>query len=212
MCGPSAKTICVLVAAVTFLAGIVVAILAFYRPPLHVRVVDPRFHVLSTVVAQGTDGDVYMGNQLEGRARDFLRFRTRLPVKPLPNLRRLAMATGRPLENNTFAILFSWESAQALRGIQAELVDSSGTVRARSLGNRWHFPGNGPFIAIWHLDDFGRTNPGSCRLRLKWVGGENEWMAAGVLTQTNWALLAEVEIRNLPAVLPKHHNFGPNEF
>ena len=65
----------------------------------------------------------------------------------------------------TIPSLFSLDgdSAQALEGIQAELADSS---TALPVVDAWHFTGNGPFMALWHLNDFGLTNSGSYHLAI----------------------------------------------
>jgi hypothetical protein len=64
----------------------IAAVLVFYPPSIRVKVLDPRFHVLSVKILRGTNDTFYMGNQLEGHVREFLQKRLHLNVKLLHNL------------------------------------------------------------------------------------------------------------------------------
>jgi hypothetical protein len=191
--------------AVTFaIAGSVVALLASYRASPHLKVLDPRFHVLSWRILQGTNDSFFLGNQLEGRVRHFLRVQAHLPVKTVPIL-VLGPQMG-PLQTNefSFAILFTWDKALGSPNqLEAVLVDRSGTVYS-SVGGGFYgaFPpgGNGLHFKQWSWQlDSQRTNSASYRLRLRL---SDWWLPWAESSNT----LAELNIKIFPAHPPLRYN------
>jgi hypothetical protein len=64
-------------------ALILAAVAYISRSRIELRASDPRCHLLAIRVLGRTNDCLYLGNQLEGWARDFLRRRTQLKIKPL---------------------------------------------------------------------------------------------------------------------------------
>jgi hypothetical protein len=165
--------------------------------PLRVKVFDPRFRMLTAKVLRSTNDTFYLGNQMEGRLRDFLRQRCHLSVKPLANVASL----GKPGERAVFAIRFSLKSYRNNpSALDAELRDTAGAVMpvrtAMPFGGR-PVSGN-TYWELLNLDDL-RTKAGNYKLRFTQEG----------------VCLAEVEIKDLPPVKPVQHKpftLGPNAF
>ena len=212
MSGASTKRLTVL-AVTLVLAGSVVVLIFSHQTSIHIKVLDPRLHVLSARMLHGNNDHFYDGNQLEGRVRDFLQLRAHLPVKPLLNLGRVDSVRGpydpsfNPNDPNryAFAIRFSWDSGQRFaipRGLGATLlavlVDSSGKVFSTGSGS---FGGSNPYFGVFFLDHAPR-DAGSYRLRLRLIGTDMRIVAG-----TNDDYIAEAEMKNLPAV-PAHLRYN----
>ena len=175
-----------------------VAAVVWPRPcPVRVRVLDPRFCALSVKVLHSTKEPFYLGNQTEGRVRDFLRQRFHLSIiKPLPNVapmgRGQLMSLFQPVNHCTFALRFSLKNNQSSAPVKAELRDASGDF-VPIAGAEWG--GTNPDYVLLDLDTF-RTYGGNFTLRL---------------TQRA-VCLAEIELKNLPSVPQKVFHVGPNAF
>jgi hypothetical protein len=189
------KALACLGLAAVLIAGVAWVILASQR---QVRVVnsDPRFHVLKAKIVRSPNDCLFFGNQLEARARLYLRARTGLkipllPVVPPPNPSPFLIPD--TVQPCTLAIRYRWDNAQSKsRYLSAELVDRLGQVcHARfSIG----FVGrNNSQYAMWDLNG-ARTSGGIYRVKIK----DHE------------SCLAELELKNLPPVPPFH--LGPNAF
>jgi hypothetical protein len=88
------------------------------------RVLDPRMHVISARLLTGTNESFYAGNQLEGRARDFLK-RISLHIETLPDVGKQPERFMGPTETCRFAIYFKWTGASDPAFVTAELVEIS---------------------------------------------------------------------------------------
>ena len=171
------------------------AILACLRP---VRVIkcDPRFHLFTVKVLRSADEHFYLGNQLEGRARYYLRRRFGLNIQTLPDLASFSggqFGARLPDHSSILAIQFRSEKDPATFGalpLQAELVDNGGR-RFRAELRR--LVKKDSYFAIWDLDQ-DRTRGGPYRVKIE--QGDN--------------CLVEFDLRNLPSVQPFH--LGPNAF
>jgi hypothetical protein len=68
------------------------------RSRIQVRTLSPTIRVISAKLLTSTNDSFYLGNQLEGRLRDFLRTRFHLRIRPLPNVpydaRRIHQTSG----------------------------------------------------------------------------------------------------------------------
>jgi hypothetical protein len=143
-----------------------------------------------------SDSYFYLGNDLEGRARDFLRLHLHLPVKPI---QRLVVST----EPETYALVlgFSWDTRQGpLHAARAQFVDGSGVLVA-DVGAT--LLGNNPYISFWRLDS-DRTNSGTYHLKLRRIRSQAEGANSAA---TNVAYIADVEIGNLAATQLPHLRF-----
>ncbi len=199
--------------------------IAFPTPGVRVKTLDPRFHLISAQILRDRRDSFYLGNQWEGRVRDFLQRRTPLKVKPLTEV-----ATMRSLfQGSSFSasgvgecgdwalgICFRLDGFQASGAMETELVEKSGrmaSVSAISSGGtngmvvfraRGVWPGTygtafkggmNPYWVIWDLDSV-RSRSGGYRMTLKQAG----------------VCLAEIELKHLPLVSPKPVHLGPNAF
>jgi len=158
--------------------------------PLRVRVLDSTFHVISAKVLKRPNDGFYLGNQLEGSIRRFLRHQCHLRIKTLLN-------TADPISGSfgeggcTFAVCYSCETPTSL---QAELVDNCGAkLQLSPRLNVIPFTTNRYYLLL-NLDGE-RTNAGDYTLKLKGTG----------------VYVAEVEIKGLPPAPPRRH-IGPNTF
>jgi hypothetical protein len=205
--GASVKVRTLLCAGIGVLVAVALLVW-FCRPaPLRVKVIEPNFHVLGVKVLRGGRDSFYLGNQTEGRLRDYLAQRLHLNVKRLPDIgafaRSLHERHGAP-HPGVFVIWYSPAGVPSATAtsqlpsaffpppLSAELRNSSGAVIPVGTGL---ISGTKPYWQSYNLD-FARTNAGNYKLRLKWAG----------------ACVAEVEIDNLPAVHHKPYHVGPNAY
>jgi hypothetical protein len=180
-----------LCAACGVLLGIATAVW-LCRCALRVRVFDSTFHVLSVRVLRNPTDSFYLGNQLEGRVRGFLRNQCHLRVKPLFNVSADPMTGFFGDDGCTFALRYSCEATPSPVPLDAELVDCSGA--SFGLGGRRSF-GTNPYYLLLNLDGE-RTNAGDYAIKLKRAG----------------VCVVEVEIKDLPPALHKPFRIGPNAF
>ena len=175
------------------------AVVELCSGPIRVRILDARFHVLSAEILRSGNDPFYLGNQAEGRLRDFLRQKCHLNVKPSANLAPLALGPssslfGREvLPRSVMALCFSFSANRgAPPRLDGELLDANGFVSPVEIIGRG---GHSPYWEMWNLDS-SRTNAGSYTLRIKQAG----------------SCLAEVEIKHLPGVSRKPYSIGSNAF
>ena len=181
--------------------------------PVRVKVLDPNFRVLDVKVLRGARHSFYLGNQTEGRIRDYLAQRLHLPAKALPDIGATAFYStyhstpyDSPLEphRSVLVISYSFKGVQspmppgqltpALSAhLDAEFRDSSGAVIPVDI---CIFGGTTPCCWQSFNLDSARTNAGNYNLRLMHAG----------------RCVAEVEIDNLPAVSHKPYHLGANAF
>lgn len=169
---------------------LLVIIVVWFVPPPRVKVVasDPRFHLLSARLLTSTNESFYLGNPIEGRVRDFLRFRCHLKVKLVPNVTPLAFSLGmrrapqrEVAHPSWFALHFTLdESPLNSYPISVELWDPAGN-KVLSSASVWS--GKPLYWQVLDLDA-DRFLPGNYRVRLVQAG----------------ACLAEFELRDLPRV------------
>ncbi len=150
------------------LAGLV-AFAALSPSRLRVRILDPKFKVISVRILQTTNDAFYLGNQTEGRIRDFLRQRCHLKVNPLPNVGLFAWGPpfniGAPAGGgHILALYYSFNTPTSAHPmLHADLLDVSGNVM--KTGGSLSAARNPYYWQVWDLD-FERTNSGNYTLRL----------------------------------------------
>ena len=161
--------------------AVILTIIAIVTPNSQpaVRVLDPKFRVLTAKISRGTNHMMFDGPQAEGRARLFLsRALWRLvTIKSIPTHRTTT-------KTNVYAFMFRWTGEykhDELMGVCAELADGSGNLiplRLDTNSNGYTSANNTPnsglgeqpwvteYIGIWFVDS-PQTSTGSYRLRLK---------------------------------------------
>jgi hypothetical protein len=116
------------------LAVIAVAVFVLWPRGPALRVLDPRMRVISARLLTGTNEHFYAGNQLDGRARDFLK-RIGLHIETLPDVGKQPERFMGPTETCRFAIFFKWTGASDPAFVTAELVEiSRSAITAESSG------------------------------------------------------------------------------
>src|ERR1041385_7524857 len=73
------------------IALVVATMLALGSSPVRIRIVDSRFHPLAVAILRDGNDPFYLGNQTEGRLRDFLQKKCQLNIKPAGNLSPLVL-------------------------------------------------------------------------------------------------------------------------
>jgi hypothetical protein len=218
--GASVKVVALLCAGLCVLAASAALLGLSRSPPVRVKVLDPNFRVLDVKVLRGRRHSFYLGNQTEGRIRDYLAQRLHLPVKPLTDIGTTAYnltcnsarqsgpfsaPRGGPSEprSSVLVISYSFEGVQSpippgqftpalSADLDAEFRDSSGAVIPLGMSV---FSGTKPYWQSFNLDS-ARTNAGNYKLRLMHAR----------------TCVAELEIENLPAPSHKPYHIGANAF
>ncbi len=153
------------------------------------RVFDSNFHILSARVLRSHRDRFYLGNQLDGRVRDFLRKTCHLNVSTLPDVACMVHTSDRC----TLVLRYSLRPDQGtLSPLDLELLDPAGTVLPA--GGGFNF-GRNPYCLSCDLDAT-RTNADTYRLRIKQAG----------------VYLAELELPGLPSVVHEPFHVGSNAF
>jgi hypothetical protein len=173
--------------------------IAIFIPRAEVRVIshDPSLGVVAAGVLRGPNDKLYLGNQIEGRARDFLRKKVHLKISAIPAvtymdflwssdpwLHPAPFVTGPLTERCALAIAFKSRLPGSIFGCSAELFDEAGQSFPVPRVIGYHVPGWGVDNLVFDLDA-ARTNGGNYHLRLR--GGKD--------------CVAEFELRNLPPVV-----------
>ena len=127
-----------------------------------IRVLDPRFHVISVTVSRGTNQPIYFESQLTGRVKEAIR-NLGLGVQP-------AKKVTVTLRDNTYialAVVYSGDFAPLELGtVDAELADSAGKVTLLEQGFHAPNPKGSNYLGTW-IQRLQSTNSPSYCLRLK---------------------------------------------
>jgi hypothetical protein len=134
------------------------------------RILDSRFHIASVSVLRGTNRVAYISNQLVGRAKERLA-KLGFPVKPIEHATFTALGT-----NLWVSVVYSGSfNPQELRGIEAQLVSSSGKIFKLYQGIRQPDPNTNNYLGAWIVDwsskDFRSTNTPNYTLHLSLPDG-----------------------------------------
>ncbi len=192
----SPKTILLLLA-VLIAGGVIVAMTASPEPSLRVKVLDPRFHLISARMLQSTNDFLYLGNPLEGRVRDFLRSQVHLKVKPLGRMYKYGWFSDGPLlrGSNFLVMYYKWEATPTASNIWTssagnvflKFVDRSG----KSVPTTFVSALNGTnALAEWDLDP-ALGNLDHCVVRLVQL----ILPSGGAVSETNALFQAEVRLK-----------------
>jgi hypothetical protein len=170
-----------------------------------VRVIKcaPEFHLLTARVLRGHDR-IYAGNQIEGRAREFLWRKAHLKIQLIPVISAGAVrafnSVGPPApvaERCVLAIrVRSGERDGPHPGLEAILQDKAGRSLPLHGGNLTAFSKDRKeYVASWDLN-VARTAGGTYQAKIK--RGDT--------------CLAELELKDLPPVTHQPFQTGPNGF
>lgn len=186
------------------LAAVAAIAILTYQRPVRVLNSDPRFHLLAVKIVRTPNDCLFFGNQLEARARLYLRLKTGLRIPLLPVFPPLDggrilipgfVKSGPELvQPCALAIRYRWDNPQSrTRPLSVELVDSAAQAFPARPSTVVFFGRNNSHFGMWDLNE-DRTRGGAYRVKIK----DQE------------TCLAELELRNLPPVPPFH--LGPNAY
>ena len=125
-----------------------------------VQILDCRFHILTAKISYGTKHTVFLGSQVEGRLRDWLR-RVGFNVTPL-------RADETTTLTNDYACIIRYTGElphEELCEVRAAFSDGAGTAIPLLWSTRASNPIRRDYLSVWVLES-PLTNTAGCHLRL----------------------------------------------